>query len=175
METSAAIKARRSIRAYKEKEVPEKKIRELISITKFCPSAKNVQPLKYLVVTGKELIAELSRAVQEEGAKEGRSFRELEDPIFYNAPAVIFIIAPEGNKWIAHDGSIAANTIMLAAADSGLGTCSIGYARYLMNSADARKKLGIPDDYDLVYTLTLGYPEEIPEMPEKKEPDITFV
>ncbi len=174
METVEAVKARRSVRAYKEERVPEEKIRELISLTKFCPSAKNIQPLKYIVAAGKELIAELSKAVQDEASKDGKSFRELEDPIFYKAPAVIFIIAPKDNKWIVHDGSIAANTIMLAAADSGLGTCSVGYARYLMKNDDARKKMGIPEDYGIVYTLTLGYPEKNPEMPEKKEPEITF-
>ncbi len=176
METVESIKTRRSIRSYQDKEVPKEKIKELIALTKYCPSAKNIQPLKYIVVTSKELIAELSKTVIEEAEKQGRKgFRDLKDPVFYNAPAVIFIIAPEDNKWIVHDGSIAANTIMLAATDAGLGTCSIGYARYLMESDEARKKLGIPNGYKLVYTLTLGYPAEIPEMHDKKEPEITFV
>ncbi len=173
METLENIKTRRSVRDYKGKEVPEEKIKEIISLTKYCPSAKNIQPLKYIVVTNKEMIAELSKTVIDEAEKQGRTgFRDLGDPIFYNAPAVIFIVAPEDNKWIVHDGSIAAAAIMLIANDMGLATCSIGYARYLMESADARKKLGISENNKLVYTLVLGYPAEIPEMHDKKEPEI---
>lgn len=173
MDTIENIKTRRSIRDYEDKEVPEKEIKEIISLTKHCPSAKNLQPLKFVVVTKKEVIAELSKTVVDEAEKQGyASFRDLNDPIFYKAPALIFVIAPEDNKWSDIDGTIAATTMMLIANDKGISTCSIGYARFLMESKDARKKLGIPDGYKLVYTLTLGYSSSKPEMPPKKEPEI---
>lgn len=48
------IEERRSIRRYKSKSVSRKEIEQLVEAAELAPSAKNRQPWKYIVYTGKE-------------------------------------------------------------------------------------------------------------------------
>ena len=56
----------------------------------------------------------------------------------------------------AVDLSIALTHITLAAADEGLGTCWIG----AFWQEEAKKILGVPDEYKIVGLMPLGYPAD---------------
>ena len=57
--------------------------------------------------------------------------------------------------------------MMLAAQSLGLGTCiQTGPVRFLTTDEKAkafRESLDIPDDYKLLYVISIGYPDEQPE------------
>jgi len=54
MDLLKAIKERKSIRAFKADPVPREKIEEILSLTIHAPSAINLQPWEFIVVTGEE-------------------------------------------------------------------------------------------------------------------------
>jgi len=54
------IRARRSIRVFKEKDVEKEKIMKILETMRYAPSASNRQKREFVVITNKELIKELS-------------------------------------------------------------------------------------------------------------------
>ncbi len=62
-EVERAIFERRSVRKYREKQVPENLIRRILEAGRFAPSAGNSQPWKLVVVRDKEMIDEMERDV----------------------------------------------------------------------------------------------------------------
>jgi nitroreductase len=63
---------------------------------------------------------------------------------------------------------------MFAAAARNLGTCWIGLGAHLVNPA-ILKELGIDGSLQIVAPIILGYPKEIPDVPERNEPVILGV
>ena len=69
------------------------------------------------------------------------------------------------------DASMAAENLMLAAADAGLGTCAIKS----YNDAAVRKLLKLPQTLHIELLITLGHPEIVPQMPRRRKiEDIVF-
>jgi len=69
-----------------------------------------------------------------------------------------------------YDCSLAAQNIMLAAYEKGIGSCWIGFATALGNSPDIKEMLNVPGDYNLVAPLVLGYPRKNHAAVPRKEP-----
>ena len=59
-----AIRERRSVRNFEKKTVDKKLLEKIIQAGKYAPSAKNKQPWRFIVITNKEFIRELSREVK---------------------------------------------------------------------------------------------------------------
>jgi len=60
-EIEIAIFTRRSVRNFKEKPVPESLIQRVLEAGRFAPSGGNCQPWKFVVITNKEIIAEIDK------------------------------------------------------------------------------------------------------------------
>jgi nitroreductase len=58
------------------------------------------------------------------------------------------------------DCCLAAENLMLAARDEGLGTCCIGLAHPWFNLRSTEHELGLPEEYEVV---VLGHPKAWPE------------
>jgi nitroreductase len=54
MDLLKAIKERRSVRAFKSDFVPKERIEEILKTSVFAPSAINLQPWEFIIVTGEE-------------------------------------------------------------------------------------------------------------------------
>jgi nitroreductase len=61
---------------------------------------------------------------------------------------------------------------MLAATALGLGTCCVGAAVEVLNSADMKADLGIPADVHAVAPIIVGVPEGSPPAVPRREPEI---
>ena len=57
--TEKVILARRSVRAYKKKQVPEELVRRIIECGRYAPSAGNCQPWRFVVIQDPKMIAEM--------------------------------------------------------------------------------------------------------------------
>jgi len=177
-----AIKERRSVRNYTEKHVPSDMLETIIHAGKYAPSAENRQPWKFIVVTDRNVIHSLSEQTKQQIGfvlkrkwKWKRTFSELNDPrtilflraisessddeIFHDAPALVFIITTEE---IFNDESCAcaAQNMMLAAWSLGLGSCWIGFSKFLEIDTNALTNLGVPEGYHIAAALTFGYPQK---------------
>jgi len=92
--------------------------------------------------------------------------------IFYGAPCLVLIYGNPVSPSHVNDCTLAAQNIMLAAYEKGLGSCWVGFAMQTGNAPELKQKLGVPEKYRLVAPLLLGYPRgEWPYVP-RNEPII---
>jgi len=170
METVKCIKERRSIRKFDtSREVSRELIDSVIDTARFAPSWKNTQVTRYTVLTGesKNKLA----ACTEIWAGNGNIMR--------NAPMVVALSiidkrsgyerdgsasTPLGSGWQMFDSGIAAQTFCLAAYDAGLSTVIMGL--YDDNAAEV---IGIPEGQILTALIAVGYSDESPAAPNRKE------
>lgn len=167
------IKARKSIRAYKDTALPQDIVDTILEAGQHAPSARNLQQLEYKVVTNKELIGRLSDGI----AKAMQNAPNMPPPppnapkrrsFFYEAPLVIIVTAPRDNHFAVADAALAVQNMMLCATSLELGSCFIGLANFLNDAPDLLKEINVPDSMHIVATVICGYPAEDPEPKGKK-------
>ena len=56
--------------------------------------------------------------------------------------------------------------------DRGIGSCWIGFATAIGNSSEMKKELKVPDEYELVASIILGYPDVSSVKGSRKEINI---
>ncbi len=175
-----AIEARRSIRVYKEVPVEREKLQLLAECGVNAPSAMNRQEWELRIVDSKEWIDDCTATYLKavEGTDKAKymltpTFKN----IFRNAPAVIFVAAPEGLFSGVNVGMLGQN-MMLAATELGLGTCCLGSVQMTFAEpamAEHLASLGFSEGYRLCYALAVGYPDEEPEAKPRDMTKIKFV
>jgi len=154
--------SRRSIRKFKAKEVDMETIKRILDVARYAPSARNLQPWIFIVVTDREIRMKLAEI--QPGAQ----------PI-KNAPVCIAVACDKTASPITYhvDCANAAMYIMLAAHALGLGSVWINALR---NIEKVRQILGIPPNYVPITIIALGYPDESPEpRPRKSLGEIAFL
>jgi nitroreductase len=178
------IKERRSIRSYKPEPVPRKYIEKIIDAGNWAPSAGNLQPWRFVVIEDEKIRGELSstvnpnwRRVMEQLMKKDperygmhREYMNVEDPVFYSAPVIIFVIGFSGVNC-----ALACENMMLAAHSFGLGSCYIGWGALVMGDPKIVDLLGLDDKEKIYGPITVGYPLYYPEAPNKDDPQVKWV
>ncbi|MHB8170515.1 MAG: nitroreductase family protein [Thermincolia bacterium] len=169
MELMEVIKARRSIRKYRQDEVVEEKVEYVLEAARLAPSWKNLQCWQFIVVRSAEGRRALAGAFVD--ANPGKKALEA-------APVVIVLCADseksevlEGKQYYLVDVAIAMEHLVLAAQDKGLGTCWMG----LFDEKVMQAALGIPENIRIVAVTPLGYPDQEPSpRPRKDLREIVF-
>jgi nitroreductase len=179
MELKEAIRTRRSVRKYKSDPIPEETVKELLELAAWAPSGMNTQPWLFAVVTGDEYLKELSGRSRDFMLKlmadvpAMANYRTLlSNPdfnIFYGAPVLVLIYGNQSAFTYTNDCSMAAINLMLAAWEGGIGSCWIGFARGYCGTPGFMKELNVPDGYELVAPVILGYPAVSPGQVARKE------
>lgn len=182
MDIIDCIKTRRSVRAYQPKNVEEDKVQELIQLATLAPTATAMQPWGFLVLQSKEKLDKMSVDIKLFLQKSMKDKPNMEKyyklvcspkfNVFNGAPTVLAIYGDEASSWRVKDCSLAAANVMLAAHSMGLGTCWIGFAESFMNTEEFKKANNVPQNYQLVCPLAMGYPKQLPVPPTRKAPVI---
>jgi nitroreductase/NAD-dependent dihydropyrimidine dehydrogenase PreA subunit len=194
-------RARRSIRQFKEKPVDGETLNKLIDICRYAPSAHNIQPVRWVVVSNPDTIKQMSamtidcfRYLQKKDPsfakmiladKVIRDYESGIDSVCLNAPHVIFThvhvkdLQP-GRISDPNDlanGVIASTYMQLALASFGLGGCWAGYLNsVLMSWAPLRNVLGIPKSHISTSAILVGYPKyQYYRLPLRNKADITWI
>ncbi|TET65175.1 nitroreductase [Candidatus Bathyarchaeota archaeon] len=141
---------RRSIRRYKSKPVPDGVLKNILEAGRLAPSADNIQPWHFIVVTAPEIKRELSGGMW-------RGF--IKDSAF-----TIVGCGDKTNKWSTVDVAIALENMVLAAGAQEVGSCWIG----AFEEEEIKKLLGIPGNLKVVALVSFGYPAEKPNPRNKK-------
>jgi nitroreductase len=144
MEVYDAIKARRSVRAFEDREIPETVLTKILEAGRLAPSANNRQPWHFIVVKDREKRVALS------GGKYAHFLKET--------PVVVVGCGDSeaSPKWHQIDVTIALENMVLTATSEGVGTCWIGsFDEESVNSA-----LGLPPQYKVVAMLAMGYTKD---------------
>ena len=148
------VKSSRSRRRfYQDVSIAYETLRELVDMARLTPSARNQQPLKYILSNMAEknalIFGCLSWALDIKG---WGGPAEGERPSAY----IIILGDTEIAKTFGCDHGIAAQTIMLGAVDKDLGGCILASIK----KDRLRELLAIPDRYEVLLVLALGKPKE---------------
>ena len=156
MDVLEAVKGRRSIRVFKNQDVPTEIVEKLIDAARWAPSAGNIQPWEFIIVRKPEIKRRLVEAA-------------LDQVFIEEAPVVIVVCANEVRSsqgygvrgetlYCLQDTAAAVQNIHLTAYSFGLGTCWVGAFR----EEEARRILMIPHGIRPVAIIPIGYPAEAP-------------
>ncbi len=162
MEIYEAIKSRRSIRKFEQKQVPVEIIEKLIDCARMSASAANLQPIKYAIINKKADVDAIFPLTKWAGYLENGAPSENEAPTAY-----IAIIGDDSiNKAILeNEAGLVMSTIMIAAAGEGLGSCCLGaILRDKINEL-----LHLEGDLHTLYLIALGYPMQKSQAVEMKD------
>lgn len=162
------IKDRWSPRAFSEQAVSEEDIEAVFDAARFAQSCFNEQPWRYLVAKRQEEL-EILRSVLNE---KNRLWAKKAPVLFLVLAHKNFEYNGKPNPYNKFDAGTSWGFLSLEATKRGLETH--GMAGFDKN--DAKEKLNIPDEYDIIALVAmgkLGDKEELPldEFKEKEHPD----
>jgi nitroreductase len=182
MEFSNLLLKRRSIRDYKNKEVPLEIVHEIIEDSIKAPNSQNLQPWRFIIITDMELMKRISDSckaamiadIENDPDSSRKEFLErLKDEavnVFYNAPCLVYIVGQDGYYSLDVDVGLLAAYFMFSATSRGLGTCWIGMGRHVRDRK-LLDEIGLPEGYRIVAPIILGYPMgNTPDMNPRNEP-----
>ncbi|MBW2980949.1 nitroreductase family protein [Candidatus Woesearchaeota archaeon] len=156
MNAIEAIKTRRSVREYSDKEISKEDLKEIIDCARMAATARNIQPWQFVVVQDAVKLAKIS-----ELAPNGSFIKGA------NAAVVVF---SEDTKYYLEDGSAAICNVMLAAHALSIGSCWIAGDKKPY-CEDIKKLFNAPAEMKLVGMVSLGYAKEAVAEKEKKAVD----
>jgi len=162
----------RTIRKYKSDPIPEKILQYILEAGTRASTTGNMQVYSIVVTT-------------EESIKEELAPCHFNQPMVREAPIVLTFCADFNrfNKWCrlrkaepgydnflsfftaAIDALLVAQNVCVAAEDAGLGICYLGTTTYM--AGKIIEVLDLPLGVVPVTTLTLGYPDEVPELTDR--------
>lgn len=151
MQTWEAIASRRNVRAFDDRPIAAADLDRILEAGRRSPSSQNWQPWDFIVVTDRARLRELA------GVWRGAGH-------VADSAATIVVIGPAADNEFGRaqfDLGQATMSMLLAAADLGIGSCHAGVADLDL----ARELLGFPADRDWAFLISLGYPADRPLIP----------
>jgi nitroreductase len=145
MDAIDALKNRRSVRAFQDKPIVKRELEAIIDAVRFAPTARNLQPWEFVVVTDKNKLSRLAELG--ENAK------------FMAQAAACIVVFSIDTKYFLEDGSAATSNILLAATALGIGSCWIAGDKKPY-CQQVNTLLHAPLGMKLVSMIALGYPLE---------------
>jgi len=183
---------RRSIRAFKEKEVPRVLLEKLLEIACSAPSAKNEQPWHWTVVEDPAkvrgyagMVIDAMRKMVSDDPEQAEtmgitrlvtSWDEGYDRICRGAPHVIVAHGDKDWGFGTQDCTLAISHLDLYATSIGLGCCWGGYFYKTVNTYPPLfEALGIPADHSVFGAIMVGYPKfKYQRIPNRNLPRVTW-
>lgn len=184
------LRGRRSIRHFKEEPVDTDILKELMDIARFAPTALNLQPLHWSVISGREKVHTLSALVierikyqletNEEVLPYYKKFIEAwendEDLILRSAPHLVIVHAHKDSRFASMDAIIALTYMEVAAPAYGVGMCLAGgFQLAALHSEALLKALALPQEHVILGAMMVGYPRhQYLYIPRRKEASVEW-
>lgn len=141
-----------STRAFdSERPIPEEVLHRILEAGRLAPSAKNLQPWRFLVVRSPELLQKVHESYPRDWIRQ--------------APCILIVVGRRAEAWVRKgdgynsletDLAIALDHMILAAEAEGVGTCWIG----AFDLAVLKEALKLTDDDEIFAYTPLGYASE---------------
>jgi len=170
-ETLETILSRKSVKKFKDSQVPKDLIEKIVAAGLAAPSGLNKQSPIILVVTDRQVRDELSFL------NAGKDPFKRADP-FYNAPCVLVVLADKSVPTYLYDGSLVMENMLLAAHALGLGACWIHRAKETFESEEGKailKKVGLEGEYEGIGNCIIGYADMTPQEKPRKENRVYYI
>lgn len=144
MELEEVIRKRESTRLFSSKEVEQEKLDKILEAARLAPTAKNVQPIKILIVR----------------SKEGLKIIDKVSPCRYKAPVVLLIYGDKSKAYsktdftsYEMDATIVATHMMLEATNIGVDNIWIE----MFNTEKTKELFGLEDNWIPIAMMPIGY------------------
>lgn len=165
------ILTRRSIRKFKDQQITDGEIDQILQAGIYAPSGMNLQSWQFTVVQNKDKIEKLAKVVRTALNKDG-SYN------FYNPPTLIMLSNDKDNTNGLADCSCALENIFLMANALGIGSCWINQLKSICDEKEVREVLnefGIPKNHIVWGMASLGYPVDEIKAKPRKEGIVKFI
>jgi nitroreductase len=156
METWDAITARRNVREFEDRPIPDDDLDRILEVGRRSPSSRNWQPWDFVVVTDREQLRELSTVWRGGGH-------------IADSAATVAVALPttldERERGIAmYDVGQCTMAMQIMAADLGIGSGHSAIGDHDL----ARSILGLPENRYAAYLIDFGYPADRPLAPIRR-------
>ncbi len=168
------IKGRRGVRRYKDLDVSKDDLDTILEAIRWSPSWSNTQCWEVIVIKNLETRQDIQGALQGFEATATNPAREA----LVQAPVLIAICGRLGTSghyngkpttkfgdWFMFDLGICTQSLCLTAHNLNLATVIVG----LFDHDKVKKILSVPDGYEVVALVPLGYPAKEARPPKRKE------
>ena len=137
-----AVRTVLAVREYQDKELPDDIVRRIAEAAHLTASASNAQPWHFVVVRKRDGLRKLGSMLRT-------------GPYVASASGAVIVAYEKENRLAVSDASRAIQSMILTAWGDGVGSNWVGFA-----GMDAvRKEFGLPDTYDVIAVVPLGYPK----------------
>lgn len=145
MNVSDAIRTKRAVRKFQDKRLDDETMRTILNAGRRSQSSKNNQDWRFIAITDKTILNELSQCGEWAGHLAG-------------AAMAVAILTPDPAEKFQYlfDAGQAAAFMQLAAWDLGVGSCPAS----IYDAERARAILGFPTEWHLRLALSFGYPAD---------------
>ena len=147
-----ALKERRSIKNYIEKQISDEELDTVLEAGKYAPTGRNRQSPLMVAIRDRDTVKRLSKINAEILGTDS-------DP-FYSAPCVVVVFADSTVSTAIEDASLVMGNLMIAAHAIGLGACWIHRAREMFEAEEGKalmREWGVDEKYVGVGNCILGY------------------
>ena len=164
------IKGRRSIRKYESRDVSEAMVGQVLEAIRWAPSWTNCQCWEIIIVEDRSVREKLQQTLPPTGNPAIKSI--------VDAPVLLAVCAKKRvsgfykdqattkfGDWFMFDLGIACQNLCLTAYRHGLGTVIVG----LYDHQKAAEILKVPQGYEQVVLIPMGYPAKISSAPARRE------
>lgn len=186
---------RRSTRVFTEESVDENLVKEIVKSGLYAPSSKNKQLWHFTVIENKEVLNELDSKTKNAVKKYASEYIKNEDVLkmlnnkanndayntFYKAPVAIIVSRNTKDETSQDDCAVASQNMMLASEALGLGSCWIGFIKFLfmLDKEEGKKymdKFNIPEDYIPTHAIIVGHKKSnSAKASERRENTVTYI
>lgn len=167
------IISRRSIRNYKQTQVPKDILDKIIECGINAPNAINRQAWEVRVINNPESFSLFKEYLVKDNSD---TQKEMIEGCFRGAPTLIVIANDTSFKFSQIDCGLLSENIMLSAWSLGIGSVCLGSpVGFINNSQQAKDMLGFSEGYSTVICIGLGYPNENPEAKPRDLSKVKFL
>lgn len=175
---------RRSIRTFKDEQITDEELKQILEAGRYAPSAANQQSWHFTVIQNKEILQKINNVVKSAFSKSGnKNYEERtkakDFSAFYHAPTYIIVSADETAIAPIADSALALGNLFLAAEALDIGSVWIHAVNFLYTTEEGKalfKELGIPDGYVPYGSGAFGYNAgEKPKAAPRREGTVNII
>lgn len=170
-QTIKDLEERRSIRKFKDEQIKEEELKQILEAGEYAPSGMGRQSAIMVVIQDKEIINKISKI-------NARIMGVSTDP-FYGAPTLVIVFADKNIGTYIEDGSLVMGNLLNAAHSLNIGSCWIHRAKETFETEEGKKLLkewNIDENYVGIGNCILGYVDgEYPKAKERKADYIRYI
>jgi len=153
-----AVRTALAVREYQDKPIPDDVLGRIVEAGHLSASASNAQPWHFVVVSDRAGLGDLGGLV-------------AHGPYIAGAAAAVVVAYEKANPLGISDVSRAIQSMILVAWGDGVGSNWTGFGQL----DGVRKKVGLPDKYEVLAVVPFGYPKRKIGLGKKKRKPLAEV